>query len=72
MRYVWGGLIVAVGVFLFVCATTKSNFAVYRWLVARSRVLWKDNVYLFHQISGAAVTVFGILVALGAIRSGGN
>jgi len=72
MRYLWGGLLVAVGVFLVVCATTKSNFVVYRWLVARSRVLWKDNVYLFHQISGAAVMIFGILVALGVIRSGGN
>ena len=70
MSYLWGGLIVGFGVFLFVCSTRKSDLVVYRWLVARSRTLWNDRVYLFHQIAGVAVVVFGMLVAVGVIRSG--
>jgi len=42
----------------------KSNFIIYRLLVYRSKILWGEKVYLFHQFSGAAVIVFGILMAL--------
>ena len=47
MSVVWGGLIVAVGIFLFVSAVRKSEFIVYRLLVARSRILWKEHVHQF-------------------------
>ena len=58
---------VLAGLFLLICGTQKSEFVLYRPLVARSRLLWGNNVYRFHQVSGALVVVFGVLVALGYI-----
>ncbi len=67
MGYVWGGLIAAVGIFLFVSAVRQSEFIVYRLLVARSRILWKENVHKFYTVVGVMVVVFGVLVALGVV-----
>ena len=67
MSYVWGGLIVAVGVFLFVSALTKSEFVVYKLLTARSRILWKEHVHKFYIVASLLAVVFGILVATGVI-----
>ena len=58
---------IAVGLWILVCASLKSQFVIYRLIVARSKILWGDNVYRFHQISGVLVIVFGILVALGIL-----
>lgn len=67
MHLFWGVLMMAVGLFLIVCASLKSELIVYRLLVARSRLLWKEKVYVFHQVSGALVMLFGLLVALKVI-----
>ena len=67
MHVLWGALIIVAGLFLLVCGRVKSDFIIYRLLVHRSKMLWGEKVYLFHQFSGAAVIVFGILVALGYI-----
>ncbi len=64
MHILWGALIIAAGLFLFICGRVKSNFIIYRLLVYRSKILWGEKVYLFHQFSGAAVIVFGILMTL--------
>ena len=65
MNWLWGILIVLAGLFLLVCGSLKSNFIIYRLLVARSKILWGDNVHRFHQVVGAIVIVFGVLVAAG-------
>ena len=52
---------------MLVCASLKSEFIIYRLLVARSRILWGKNVHRFHQITGTTVIVFGALVAFGII-----
>jgi len=57
----------AAGLFMLVCASLKSEFIIYRLLVARSKILWGEKVYRFHQITGAIVIIFGALVALGCI-----
>ena len=57
----------AAGLFMLVCASLKSEFIVYRLLVARSKILWGENVHRFHQITGTMVIVFGALVAFGVI-----
>ena len=51
-----GGLIVVV------CGTTKSESAVYRLMVQRSRILWGegDGVHRFYQVSGTIVIVLGV------------
>ena len=67
MHLLWGILIVVVGLFLLICSTLKSNFIIYRLLVYRSKILWGEHVHRFHQIAGAAVIIFGVLVALGYI-----
>jgi hypothetical protein len=64
MHIVWGALIAAAGLFLLVCASLRSEFVVYRLLVARSKMLWGENVHRFYQIVGMIVIVFGVLVAL--------
>ena len=67
MHILWGSLIMAAGLFMLVCASLKSEFIIYRLLVARSRILWGENVHRFHQITGTMVIVFGALVAFGYI-----
>jgi len=67
MNLLWGVLIVTAGLFLLVCGRLKCKFSIYRLLVDRSKILWGENVYLFHQISGVIVIIFGLLVALGFI-----
>jgi len=67
MHVLWGILIVAAGLFLLVCGRLKSEFFIYRLIVARSKILWGKNVHRFHQIAGGIVIVFGVLVAIGYI-----
>jgi len=71
MTLLWGILIVLAGLFLLICGSLRSNFIVYRLLVARSRMLWGDSVHRFHQVAGAIVIVFGVLFALGYIGAEG-
>jgi len=66
MHVIWGILIISAGILLLVGGSKKSNFIIYRFLVARSKILWGKHVYRFHQIAGAIVVVFGIFVAFGA------
>ncbi len=65
MQVPWGLLTTAVGVFMLVCGLSESQFIIYRLLVARSRMLWGDNVHRFYQVVGVIVALFGVLVALG-------
>ena len=67
MHLLWGILIVLAGLFLLVCGRLKSDFFIYRLIVARSKILWGDNTHGFHQIVGAIVIVVGVLVAVGYI-----
>lgn len=62
-----------VGLFMLVCGTVKSEFIIYRLMVARSRILWGegDAVHRFYQVSGVVVMVLGVLWALGLIWSVG-
>ena len=67
MNMLWGVLMAIIGLFMLVCGTVKSDFVVYRLLVARSRLLWGDAVHRFFQVSGVIVAVLGILWASGVI-----
>ena len=68
VEIIWGWLIAAVGLLLFVSGTIKSQFFVYRLLVARSKILWGDRVHGFHQVAVILVVASGILFAVGVIR----
>ncbi len=65
MHLLWALLMVAAGLFMFVCGSLKSEFIIYRLIAARSRMLWGDNVHRFYQMTGTIVIVFGVLIALG-------
>ena len=69
MHTVWGTLMIAAGLFMLVSGTLKSEFIIYRLMVARSRILWGegDAVHRFYQASGLIVTVLGVLWASGII-----
>ena len=69
MNMVWGLSMAAVGLFMLVSGTMKSEFAVYQLLVARSRILWGegDAVHRFYQLSGLILVVLGGLWAAGII-----
>ncbi len=61
----------AAGLFMLICGTAKSEFIIYRLMVARSRILWGegDVVHRFYQVSGLMIVVLGVLWALGIIWS---
>lgn len=63
-----GILIILAGLYLLICGRLKSKGTVYSLLVARSRILWKDNVHVFHQVAGAMMIIFGIIVAAGVFQ----
>ncbi len=67
MHVLWGALIIVAGLFLLVCGRLKSEFIVYRLFVARSKILWGDKVYKFHQVAGLMAIIFGVMVAIGYI-----
>jgi len=64
MEQIWGILITAVGLFMLVSGLTKSNFIVYRLMIARSKMLWGENVHRFYQAVGVVLIVLGVLAAL--------
>jgi hypothetical protein len=69
MHVLWGILMVAAGLFMLVCGTLKSEFIIYRLMVARSRILWGqgDAVHRFYQVSGLTIVIWEPLWALGVI-----
>jgi hypothetical protein len=52
MNYLWGSLMALIGLFIFVSALRKSEFIIYKLLVARSKLLWGDNVHSFLLVVG--------------------
>ena len=72
MNWLWGILMVAAGLFMLVSGTIKSEFIVYRLMVARSRGLWGQGnvVHRFYQVSGLMIVILGVLWAIGFIWNG--
>ncbi len=72
MNWLWGILMVAAGLFMLVSGTIKSEFIVYRLMVALSRGLWGQGnvVHRFYQVSGLMIVILGVLWATGFIWKG--
>ena len=68
MNILWGCLIAAVGLFLFISGTMRSQFVLYRIIVARSKIMWGERVHGFYQVAGILVVTFGILFAVDVIK----
>ncbi|MGB0596904.1 MAG: hypothetical protein ACPGLY_09450 [Rubripirellula sp.] len=69
MNILWGSLTATIGLLMLVAGKTKSEFILYRLMVARSRLLWGegDAVHRFYQVSGLIVLSLGVLWAAGLI-----
>ena len=65
MSVFWGIVTVAIGIFILISGLTKSNFVIYRILVARSKILWGKNVHRFYQVAGFLIIIFVILMLFG-------
>lgn len=61
MNYLYGSLMILVGLFLLISAFLESEFIVYRIFTARSKLLWKDNVHQFYKVVGFIIIVVGFL-----------
>jgi len=64
MIILWGILIIIAGVLLLIGGTLKTIFIIYRLMVARSKIVWGENVHRFYQIAGLIVIIFSILVTM--------
>lgn len=65
MNFVLGSIMALIGFLMFLGALTKSNFIVYRLLVARSKILWGDNVHTFLGVSGVVIMALSSLFFFG-------
>lgn len=53
MNYLYGSLMVIIGLFLFICALLKTDFIIYRLFHARSKILWGEKgAHIFLAIVG--------------------
>ncbi len=68
MGIIWGLIIIAIGAQFIAWGRTRSDFVIYRLLIARSRILWGqgDQVHGFYQVSGAIMIVVGAVIAMTA------
>ena len=66
MGIVWGLVVAAVGALFVAWGRARSDFVVYRLLVARSRILWGegDRVHTFYVVVGAVMIGVGVVVAV--------
>ena len=71
MNLLWGTRLASICLLMLVCGAVKSNFVVFRLLVARSRILWSDAVHRFYQVRELIVVTLSILRASGIICSNG-
>ncbi len=55
---------VVIGIWLALSAQRRSCRAPYRLLVARARLLWRDNAHKFLSFAGCAIVLAGIITAL--------
>jgi hypothetical protein len=61
MNYLWGSLMVLIGLFLFISALRKSEFTIYKLLVARSKMLWGEHVHIFYIVIGIILMGLSLL-----------
>ena len=66
MGIIWGLITAVIGALFIAWGRTRSEFIVYRLLVARSRILWGDGdqVHGFYQVVGAILIIVGAIIAI--------
>lgn len=61
MNFLWGTLMLLIGLFIFISSLSKSNFIIYKLLVAKSKILWGENVHTFLLIIGIIIMILSSL-----------
>ena len=56
MNYLFGTLMLLMGLFIFISALLKSEFTVYKLLRARAKIIWGDNARSFLMVVGIIIT----------------
>lgn len=64
-KFFFGIIMVLIGLYMLISGTKKSEFVVYKILVAKTEKLWGKNVHKFYQIVGLIIIIFGILMTTG-------
>jgi|GEM_PF-778777 len=65
MNYLWGSLMLLIGVYIFISSVFKSEFIVYRLFHARAEKLWGDNAHVFLMVSGIIISLLSSLFFIG-------
>lgn len=65
MNYVWGVLMAGIGMFMSINAYRKSEFILYKFLVARSKLFWGEHVHSFILVAGVLLVGLSSLFFLG-------
>ncbi len=55
MNYLWGSLMLVIGLLMFLGAMFRSEFILYKLIHARAKNMWGDNAHTFLMISGLIV-----------------
>jgi len=58
MNILWGSLMLLIGLILFGSSIRKSEFIIYKLLVARSKILWGENVHTFFIV--VSIVIMGL------------
>ncbi|MEM6646143.1 MAG: hypothetical protein AAF730_07815 [Bacteroidota bacterium] len=67
MSIIWGLLTIVIGIFMPVSGFRGKETGVYRFLAARSRILWDDRVHQFYLVSGLVVAMVGVAMTVNSI-----
>ena len=67
VNVILGILTIIIGLFMVISSILKSEFIIYKLLVARSKILWGKNAHNFLMISGILIIIMGILMTIGII-----
>ena len=65
MNLIFGILTIFIGLFMLISSIMKSEFIIYKLLVARAKIIWGKNAHNFLMISGILVVIMGILMTIG-------
>ena len=55
MNYLWGSLMLLIGLSMFLGAMMKSEFFLYKLIHARAQNLWGEKAHTFLMISGLII-----------------
>ena len=56
MNYLWGSLMLLMGLYIFLSALIRSEFIVYKLFHARAKMMWGEHAHTFLLIVGLVIS----------------